>query len=48
MEKAAEFLKNSSLKIYEISEMVGYTNPEHFSRVFKRVMGKSPKQFTIR
>ena len=48
MEKAAEFLKNSSLKIYEISEMVGYTNPEHFSRVFKRVMGKSPKQFTAR
>jgi two-component system, response regulator YesN len=48
MEKAAELLKNSTLKIYEISEMVGYTNPEHFSRVFKRIMGKSPKQFTVK
>jgi YesN/AraC family two-component response regulator len=46
MEHAAERLKNSNLKIYQISEMVGYSNPEHFSRVFKKFMGKSPKQFT--
>ncbi|NBD27018.1 helix-turn-helix domain-containing protein [Paenibacillus glycinis] len=43
--KAIEFMKISNLKIYEICEKVGYTSPEHFSRTFKKMTGKSPKQF---
>jgi two-component system response regulator YesN len=43
--KAIEFIKSSNLKIYEICEKVGYTSPEHFSRTFKKMTGKSPKQF---
>ncbi|MBW7453020.1 helix-turn-helix domain-containing protein [Paenibacillus sepulcri] len=43
--KAIEFIKTSNLKIYEICEKVGYTSPEHFSRTFKKITGKSPKQF---
>ncbi|BFT70784.1 helix-turn-helix domain-containing protein [Paenibacillus sp. P36] len=43
--KAIEFIKSSNLKIYEICEKVGYTSPEHFSRTFKKLTGKSPKQF---
>lgn len=30
------------MKIYEVSEQVGYVNPEHFSRIFKKITGISP------
>lgn len=45
MEYAAEYLVETDMKIYEIAERVGYSNSEHFSRTFKKVMGKSPKRF---
>lgn len=45
IEKAKELIQNSNLKIYEISEKVGYGSIENFSRVFKRKTGKSPKEF---
>lgn len=42
MQKAKELLKTTSFKIYEISEMVGYRNVEHFNRVFKKINGVTP------
>lgn len=45
IEKAKDYIKNTNMKIYEISEKVGYTNVEHFSRVFKRFTGQSPNRF---
>ena len=42
MQKAKELLKTTSFKIYEISEMVGYRNVEHFNRVFKKMNGITP------
>ena len=45
MERAAEYLACTDLKIYEIADRLGYANPEHFSRVFKKTMGKSPREF---
>ncbi len=45
VEKAKELLKSTTFKIYEIAEMVGYQNPEHFSRVFKKYVGASPIQY---
>lgn len=41
IEKAKEGLENG-LKIYDVAEKVGYVNPEHFSRIFKKVTGLSP------
>jgi len=41
IQKAKEGLENG-LKIYDVSERVGYVNPEHFSRIFKKVTGISP------
>lgn len=41
IEKAKKALE-SGMKIYEVSEQVGYVNPEHFSRIFKKITGISP------
>lgn len=43
--EAARLLKATSLKVYEIAEQVGYPNVEHFSRIFKKVMGVSPNRY---
>lgn len=45
VQKARELLRTTTFKVYEISEMVGYRNPEHFNRMFKKVCGISPAQF---
>ncbi len=45
MQKARELLKTTSFKVYEISEMVGYHNVEHFNRVFKKMNGITPAQY---
>jgi two-component system response regulator YesN len=41
----AKDLMGTGMKLYEISESVGYPNPEHFSRVFKKEVGLSPAQY---
>ena len=45
VKKAIALLKRVDLKIYHISEMVGYSDPKHFSQVFKEVTGVSPKDY---
>ncbi|TCL70021.1 helix-turn-helix protein [Hydrogenispora ethanolica] len=45
MERAARFLNDIAYKTYEISEMVGYSNPKNFTRTFKKYFGKTPKEF---
>ena len=42
MEDAARLLSRSNLSAKEISYMVGYTSPEHFSRTFHAWYGMSP------
>lgn len=45
MEKALLLLANTELKSYEIAFMVGYDDICHFSTLFKKFYGKSPKQY---
>ena len=45
IEKAKILMKTTNLKVYEISEKIGYANAEHFSRLFKQVTGKSPREY---
>ena len=45
VEEACRLLATTTLKVYEISERVGYTNVEHFGRVFKKVTGTSPNRW---
>lgn len=42
---ACQLLAQSNLKIKDISEKVGYDDAYYFSRLFKQVMGKSPKEY---
>ncbi|MGG4034234.1 helix-turn-helix domain-containing protein [Paenibacillus cisolokensis] len=42
--QAIELMK-TDMKLYEIAEKVGYLNPEHFSRVFKKTTGLNPAQY---
>lgn len=45
MQKAAQLIKDPKYKLYEISEMVGYSNAKNFARSFKKYFGKSPSSF---
>lgn len=45
MEKASDQLINSNLPINEIAKSVGYPDPFAFSKVFRKIHGKSPKQY---
>ncbi len=45
MEKAIELVEMKKYKIYEISEMVGYSSSKYFSRVFKLYCGYTPKDY---
>lgn len=45
LNKACRLLKDSELAISDISRSVGYDDPLLFSKMFKRVKGKSPKQY---
>lgn len=46
--KKAIQLFASEMRMYEIAERVGYSNAEHFSRVFKKMTGMSPVQYRDR
>ncbi|MCA9399635.1 MAG: helix-turn-helix transcriptional regulator, partial [Candidatus Omnitrophica bacterium] len=42
---AKALLKNSGLMVYEISNQLGYQNPESFMRIFKRETGLTPSGY---
>lgn len=45
MDHAAGLLLRSNLMIKEVAIAVGFTDPYHFSRTFKRVRGLAPSEF---
>ncbi len=45
MEEAKRLLRESNLRIYEISEQVGYTDLQHFGQIFKKRTGLTPKGY---
>lgn len=45
IQTAKKMLRESSLKIFKISERVGYDNQRYFCQVFKKVVGVSPGQY---
>ncbi|MHA6485457.1 response regulator transcription factor [Paenibacillus sp. strain BS8-2] len=44
MEESKRLILHTDLRRYEISELVGYESPEHFSKIFKKYFGMSPSE----
>lgn len=44
-EKAKELLARPEIKIYNISQMVGYESPKYFSKIFKGLSGMTPSEY---
>lgn len=45
VQKACALLKDNNLSISEVSKIVGYKDPLHFSKMFKKFIGISPKEY---
>lgn len=45
IEKSIELLNDPNLKLYEISEKMGYKTPRYFSRLFREQTGMTPKEY---
>ncbi|NOU91731.1 response regulator [Paenibacillus sp. LMG 31456] len=45
MKKARELLRDPAMKIYEVSEAIGYTDPNYFGKLFKKVEGIYPQEY---
>jgi two-component system response regulator YesN len=45
IQRAQDLLEQTDLKMYEISEAVGYGSVEHFNHIFKKKLGKTPKEY---
>lgn len=45
MKEACKLLKSTDMYIYEVSAGLGYEDPYYFSRIFKKVVGMSPRDY---
>jgi AraC family transcriptional regulator, regulatory protein of adaptative response / methylphosphotriester-DNA alkyltransferase methyltransferase len=45
MERAAELLREGSLRVWEVAEAVGYSQPAQFAKAFQRHHGCPPSAF---
>jgi two-component system response regulator YesN len=45
IKKAKALLKDVSIKIYEVADRVGYSDPHYFSKFFKANTGITPKEY---
>ncbi len=45
IDKAKELLTDPGLRVWEISEMVGFAEVTHFSRIFKKLVGMSANEY---
>ena len=45
IEHSKELLKQNKLKVYEISERIGYNNVDYFHKKFKKYVGLSPAEY---
>lgn len=45
IQNAERLLRQTKLKNYEIAEKVGFSDPHYFSIVFKKMTGKTPKEY---
>ena len=46
IEQAKRLLRETNYKVYEVSEMLGYQNAYYFSKVFKKIVGMTPSEYS--
>jgi AraC family transcriptional regulator len=44
---AQQLMRETSRSIIDVALEVGYTSPSHFTKVFRRVTGVAPNEFTL-
>lgn len=42
---AMEYLRDATIKVYEVTELVGYQDVAYFSNTFKKLIGSSPSDY---
>lgn len=45
VKRAVELLRDPSVKVYEIADLVGYADSRYFAQVFRKVTGSTPSEF---
>ena len=45
IKKAMYIMEDPTIKIYDVAELVGYSNQHYFCRAFKKVVGVSPTEY---
>ena len=45
MQEACKLLKSTDMYILEIAQSLGYDDPYYFSRIFKKMIGVSPREY---
>lgn len=45
MNRAKELLSNSNIHLYDVCYKVGYFSPSYFSRIFKKYVGMTPREY---
>ena len=45
MKKACRLLRVTDSYVYEVAQQLGYSDQYYFSRIFKKVVGMSPKEY---
>ena len=45
MKQAKELLANSNIHLYDVCYKVGYFSPSYFSRIFKKYVGMTPREY---
>ncbi|UKS28488.1 response regulator [Paenibacillus sp. HWE-109] len=48
MKKARELLKDPTVKIYEVADAIGYSDPNYFAKLFKKIEGIYPQEYRKR
>nr|WP_275984182.1 response regulator [Paenibacillus hamazuiensis] len=43
--KSKDLLEKTNLKVYEICQMVGYSDAQHFARLFEKLVGVKPSEY---
>jgi len=45
MKRACRMLRTTDFYVYEVAQKMGYTDQYYFSRIFKKIVGMSPKEY---